>query len=77
MTPELRVACDKAVHVITADGDAIPAGRAALFVLERVGWGALARFLGYPPMIWFVELGYRVVANNRIFFSKFMFRRRD
>lgn len=77
MTPALREACGDAVHVVTADGDVIRAGRATLFVLERTGWGLLARFLRYPPMIWFVELGYLVVARNRIFFSKFMFRRRD
>jgi len=77
MTPELREACSKAVHVITADGEPIRAGRATLFIFERIGWGAFARLLGYPPMIWFVELGYQIVARNRMFFSKFMFRRRE
>ena len=77
MTPELRLACERAIHVITADGETLRAGRAAMFILERTGWGAFARLLTWPPFIWFVELGYWIVARNRIFFSKFMFTKRD
>ena len=73
----MRVACRRAIHVIRADGSVLRAGRAALYVLERVGWGALARFLAYPPMIWFVELGYWIVARNRRFFAKFLFTSRE
>lgn len=77
MDDALRAACRDAIHVITADGKLLRAGRAAMYVLERIGWGAFARFLTYPPMIWFVELGYWIVARNRKFFSKFMFRDRS
>lgn len=73
MTPELYAACEKAVHVLTADGRILRAGRASLFVLERIGWKGLARVLQFPPFIWGVELGYRIVAGHRDFFAKFLF----
>ena len=50
-------------------------GEATLYILQRLGWGSTARLLSVPPFIWSVELGYRVVARNRRFFSRFMFRR--
>jgi predicted DCC family thiol-disulfide oxidoreductase YuxK len=74
MTPALYAACEKAVHVITNDGRTLRAGRAALFILERIGWGWLARLLALPPFIWIVELVYAVIANNRPFFARFLFR---
>ncbi len=75
MTPELYEACQRAVHVIKADGEILRAGRATLFILERLGWGyGLPRLLRLPPFIQFVELGYRVIARNRTFFSRFLFR---
>ena len=52
------------------------AGLAILSILEGLGWWWM-RPLRWPPMIWFVEAAYRVVANNRKFFSRYMFRRRD
>ena len=73
MTPALHTACARAVHVIRADGTVLRAGRAALFVLERLGWGPLARLLALPPCIWLVEIVYRIVANHRLFFSRFLF----
>jgi predicted DCC family thiol-disulfide oxidoreductase YuxK len=73
----MREACSRAVHVIKSDGTVLRAGRATLYILEHVGWGAFARFLSYPPMIWFVELGYWIVARNRRFFGKFLFRSRE
>jgi predicted DCC family thiol-disulfide oxidoreductase YuxK len=75
MTPELEAACRRAVHVLTADGRTLKAGRASLFVLEAVGYPRwLIRPLTWPPLIWAVELGYKIVAANRPFFSKFLFR---
>lgn len=75
MTPELRAACAIAVHVVTADGRVLRAGRACLCVLERTGWGWFARLLSLPPLVWLVEGGYRVVATHRPFFARFTFRR--
>lgn len=78
MTPELRDACRKAVHVIRPDGTVLAAGRASLHVLGGVGgigWRWTARVLSVPPFVWAVEMGYRLVAKNRPFFSRFLFRR--
>jgi len=74
MTPELAAACADAVHVVKRDGTVLRAGRATLFILEQLGWGWGARLLTYAPLIWGVELGYRVVANNRRFFARYFFR---
>ena len=50
------------------------AGRAALFVLEEIGYPRwLVRPFTWPPLVWFTELGYWIVARNRPFFSKFLF----
>ncbi len=73
MTPELTAACERAAHVITADGKTLRAGRASLFILERIGWGWFARLLALPPMIWFVEIAYRIVAQNRPLFARLIF----
>lgn len=75
MTPALYAACEKAVHVIQPDGTTLRAGRASLFVLEQIGWGWWARLLALPPFLWLIELGYRIVASNRPFFARFLFRR--
>lgn len=75
MTPEVFAACPAAVHVVTADGRVLRAGRAVLFIMETLGYRRTARLLGSRPLIPFVEWGYRLVANNRLFFSRFMFTR--
>ena len=74
MHEELRLACAEAVHLRTVDGQWLRAGRAVLATLSLIGWPRLAGFLAWPPMIWFVELGYSVVAANRPFFSRLMFK---
>ncbi len=76
MTPELYAACTKAAHVITAEGRILKAGRAGLFILEEIGYPAwLVRPFTWPPLVWFTEIGYYLVANNRHIFSKFLFTR--
>jgi hypothetical protein len=77
MTPELREACKRAVHVLTGSGEILKAGRATLFVLEQIGYRRLARLLRLPPFVWAVELGYRIVASNRSFFARVLFRASD
>jgi predicted DCC family thiol-disulfide oxidoreductase YuxK len=76
MTPQLAAACERAVHVLTADGQLLRAGRASLFVLGEIGHPWLAGLLGLPPFIWFVELGYATVARHRSFFSRLLPKRR-
>jgi predicted DCC family thiol-disulfide oxidoreductase YuxK len=75
MTPALREASARAVHVITTDGRILRAGRATLFVLREVGWPRTARLLSLPPFVWGVELAYHLVARNRHWASKILFRR--
>lgn len=75
LTPALAAACRDSVHVRTADGRWLRAGRACLFVLERIGWPRLARVGARAPFVWAVELGYRIVARNRPFLSRFVPRR--
>jgi predicted DCC family thiol-disulfide oxidoreductase YuxK len=75
MTPALREEAARAVQVIANAGHIVSGGRAVLFALEQVGWHPrLARIASHPPFIWLVSLGYRVVANNRQFFSRIFFR---
>jgi predicted DCC family thiol-disulfide oxidoreductase YuxK len=65
MTDELARRCARAVHVVTADGRTLAAGRASLFVIGVVGWPRLAWWLGWPPLSWLIEAGYWLVAKNR------------
>ena len=75
MTPALREQARKAVQVMTADGRQLSAGRAVLFALEEIGWHPrMVRLAGRRPFIWAVELGYGIVARNRSFFGRFLFR---
>jgi hypothetical protein len=63
MTPELHGACERALHVLTRDGRRAGGGRAAAWVLVELGYPAA--WLGRPPLLWFVEAGYRAVARSR------------
>jgi hypothetical protein len=75
MTSALREQARKAVQVITADGHQLSAGRAILFALEETHWHPSAvRLAARRPLIWLVELGYWIVARNRPFFGRFLFR---
>jgi predicted DCC family thiol-disulfide oxidoreductase YuxK len=74
MTSALYQACARAAHVITADGQVVKAGRAGMFILEELGYPRwLVRPFTWPPLVWFTEFGYYLVANHRHFFSKFLF----
>lgn len=64
MTPELRNACAASAHVITTDGEILNGGRAALFILQMLGW-RWTRIFSVPPLIWPVEVGYRLFVRNR------------
>jgi hypothetical protein len=75
MSPALREQARKAVQVITGDGRQLSAGRAMLFVLEEIEWHPRAiRLAGRRPLVWVVEFGYWIVARNRAFFGRFLFR---
>jgi len=72
MTPRLRRACSRAVHVVTPEGRILRAGRAALYIIGACGWPLAAQVLSVPPLVWLVEIGYRIVANNRPLFGRFL-----
>jgi predicted DCC family thiol-disulfide oxidoreductase YuxK len=73
VTEELRAECEFAMHVITGQGDVIRAGRSVLYIFAGLGWPGMG-LLAMPPFVWFIELGYRFVANHRRFASRFFFR---
>ena len=75
MTPELRRACEKAVHVVTTQGKLLRGGAAAMFLLERIlprSWRWLARLFARPPFVWLTNLGYEIVARHRPIFAPFI-----
>jgi predicted DCC family thiol-disulfide oxidoreductase YuxK len=74
MTDALAARCVRAVHVITPSGQILSGGRACLCVVSVIGYRRLARVLCLPPLVWLVEAGYWLVARNRRFFSRFLFR---
>jgi predicted DCC family thiol-disulfide oxidoreductase YuxK len=75
MTPALRRQAERAVQVIAPEGQHLSAGRAVLYVLQQVSWHPrLVRLASRRPFLWAVELGYWVIARNRTFFSRFLFR---
>lgn len=78
MTPTLRAESERAVQIVTDDGNQISGGRAVLFILHTIGWHpTLLRIAAKPPIVWIVEIGYRVVSHNRGFFSRILFRERS
>lgn len=75
MTAALYARAERAVQVLAVDGRRLEAGRAVLFVLEQIGWHPRFMLLAQRrPFVWAVELGYRLVARNRGFFGRFLFR---
>lgn len=76
LSAELRSACARSIHLVHPDGRMERGGLAVLSILQALGWWWVLPFR-WPPMIWVVELMYRVVARNRLFFSRFLFTNRD
>lgn len=74
VTPEVRKACERSVHVIRRDGRVLRGGEACLYVGHRLGW-RWAKPVARSPLIRPVEGAYRIVADNRQIFSKFFFTR--
>lgn len=77
MTPELRKACKRAIHVVLPDGKILRAGRAGLFILGQSGYPILARIAGWTPFVWGVEIVYWLIARYRGKLYKWFFRRVD
>ncbi len=75
MTPGFAAACEKDMYVLCSDGTVVRGGRGMLFVFGEIGWGRTVRILLLPPMIWIVNVVYTLVARNRRFFSRILFRK--
>ena len=65
MHGDLGDRCKRALYVVTQEGQEIAAGRAVLHILDVLNKPGPWRLLTYPPLIWFVEIGYKLVAANR------------
>ncbi len=66
MTPALRVQAERAVQLVTSDGDRRSGAEAILFALRRAGWHpALMGLLLRRPLLWCAEAVYRLIAGNR------------
>lgn len=77
LTPELRTRAARSVLVIGPGGRARGAGRAVLAALREIGWmPPLVAIASRRPLIWLVEIGYRIVATNRRHISRVVLRRR-
>lgn len=59
--------------MIEPDGTVHRGSRAVLFANGQCGWWLLPAVFWSPPMKWCADLGYYVLANNRIFFSRFVY----
>ena len=74
ISQELRSACQSSVHVVKSDGEILRGGRAMLFCGQFTRWHQLARIGQWLLFLPFVELGYAIIAKNRMLFSKLLFR---
>lgn len=72
LSPQLREECSQAIHVIKSNGEIVKAGQAAMFLGRFTKWNRLARIGEWPIFLPFVEIGYKIVADNRPLFSKFV-----
>ena len=74
ITPEIRDAAARAVQYVYPDGHFVSGSRAVFATLRRIGYPGPWRVLSWPPLVWIAELGYRIVARNREFFARILFR---
>ena len=72
VTPELRLACAAALHVVLPGGSVLAAGRAVAAIADVLGWRRLARLMSLPPFSWIVETSYGLIARNRRLLSRLL-----
>lgn len=64
-------ALDRAIHVVTPEGQVLRGGKAVLFIGEKLGYyPALLRWWRRSPLVWAAELAYWIVARLRRPFSQ-------
>lgn len=59
--------------MVKTDGEVLRGATALIFVYGELGYPVVSLGL-HRPFIWGLDAGYEVVANNRLFFSKFLFK---
>ena len=75
MDDALRARCVEALHVLTIDGRTLAGAEAILFLALRTALiPRVARVAYFPPILWTLEQGYKVMARHRSFFARFLFR---
>lgn len=70
LTPALREQADRELLLIEPDGRVRGGAEAVLSALARLPGGWWARPLLWPPFIWIMTVGYRLVARNRGWISQ-------
>lgn len=65
MTPELLRRCQQALHVRFHDGRLLQGGDACIYILKALGYRRTASMLGLWPFQWLINIGYKLVAQNR------------
>lgn len=75
MTPTLYEQCKWAMHIVLPDQPLLRGGRACLYILRVIGYRRTAAVFSLWPLSWMVDIGYAIVAQNRLLFSRFLFTR--
>jgi predicted DCC family thiol-disulfide oxidoreductase YuxK len=75
MTPALYEQCERAMHVVLPDQHLLRGGGACLYILHVLGYRRTVAVFGLWPLSWMVDIGYAIVARNRLWFSRFLFTR--
>lgn len=71
----IYVMSKKQVHLMSPTGQFWGGAIAAQKVLDLIGYHSLSTFLGLPGARFFSDWSYRLVARNRLLFSKLFFRK--
>ncbi len=74
MTETFRARCGRSIQLFLPGRPALSGGKAALAVLSLLGWKKTAACLSLPPLVWGVDVLYRLVARNRWFLGRVLFR---
>ncbi len=75
LPPVISKASNEQVHLLSPKGEFWGGSEAARRTLELVNYRKLSAFLGLPGARLLNHWGYRLVARNRLFFSKLIFRK--
>lgn len=73
MTPEIMERCQYEMALVTPTGEVLFGAKGMLRTLEVLKWGIFARILAIPPLVWPIQLGYWLIARNRLWISKRFF----